>query len=40
MFNSFQIKISRGVSPKSIGWNGFTANFGYGNAAKVLIEFV
>jgi len=39
-FKSFEMKISRGVSPKSLDWNKFTANFGYGKAAKVLNEFV
>jgi len=36
----FQIKISRKVSPKSLDWNSFTANFGYSKAAKVLNELV
>jgi len=40
LFKSFQIKVSRGVSPKSLGCNSFTANFSYRNAPKILNEFV
>jgi len=39
-FKSFQIKTSSEVSPKSLDWNSFTANFGYGKAPKILNEFV